>query len=241
MTIPSIIRRAFGMRHAEYPTVRLIELGGHSSAFEVTNQTEDYRVSQFGGEREQIEQFLGFVSADDVVWDIGANVGVYSIFAARQGATVHAFEPDPGFCDHLRRNVDLNGQDVNIHETALSDETGTTTLYTDGTAGKSPSLSDGGEDREEVTVEMRRADDVDPDILRPDVVKIDVEGAETAVVRGFGEQLADVETIFVELHPEMLPGFDSSIEEVQELIELHGHEATFEQRRDDQTHVIYQR
>ncbi|MFB1066319.1 FkbM family methyltransferase [Natrinema sp. H-ect4] len=207
--------------------------------FEVTNQTEDYRVSVFGGEREQIEQFLRFVSADDVVWDIGANVGVYSIFASRTGATVHAFEPDPGFCEHLRRNVYLNGQEVTIHETALSDETGTTTLYTDGTAGTSPSLSDTEENRDEVTVEMGRVDDID-DTAWPDVVKIDVEGAEAAVVRGFGDRLAEIETLFVELHPEMLPGFDSSVDEVRELIEAHGFEPTLEQRREEQFHVIYQ-
>lgn len=241
MKLPTFLRRLFDKLRDDYPTVRLIEMDGYSAVFEVTNKTEDYRVSEFGGEREQIGNFLDLVSPDEIVWDIGSNVGVYSILAARKGAEIHAFEPDPGFAKHLRRNVDLNGQDVVIHEFALADETGTTTLYTDGVDGFSPSLADAEEERGSVTVDMKRAAEIAGSIPRPNVLKIDVEGAEASVLRGFEGQLSKVETIFIEVHPQMLPGFDSSMSEVRELIERHGHEVIFEERRDDQVHFIYQR
>src|SRR5262249_15176940 len=42
------------------------------------------------------------------VFDVGANVGVFTILQARNGASVYAFEPNPGSCGRLQRNVAVN-------------------------------------------------------------------------------------------------------------------------------------
>lgn len=239
ISIDGLLQRIQGNNNeVSYPTARLVELGEHTSVFEVTNATEDYRVSKFGGERKQLEAFLDLVSAGDIVWDIGANVGLYAIFAARVGATVYAFEPDPEFADHLRRNVELNGQDISIHEFALADEEGTTTLYTDGTTGRSPSLSGSDEERGSATVDIRRGDALD--LPEPDVLKVDVEGAEQAVLCGLGERLAAPRTLFIELHPDMLPAYDASVEEVRQILKDSGFETKWETQREEQIHSIYE-
>lgn len=223
-----------------YPTTRLVELKGISSVFEVTNSVEDHRAAGFGGEREQLEQFLDVVKEGDEVWDIGANVGIFSIFPSRIGCNVTAFEPDPGFASRLQRNIDLNGQDIQVREVAIGADNGQATLYTDGVDGMSPGLTKNDEEeRGKVSVESVQADTLDME--PPDVVKIDVEGAEADVLRGMTNILESVEIVFVEIHPEMLPRFGDSIDDVILPLEAGGFEQRFSRDRNEQTHYIFER
>lgn len=229
-------------RNQRFPKARIVELGGHSAVFETTNSVEDYRAHKLGGERELVEQYVGLVDEGMDIWDVGANIGVFSLFAARASAQVHSFEPDPKFAERLKRNVYLNGWEdsVTIHEMALSDSNGETTLYTDGVGGMSPGLSKSDDEtRNEVTVDQRRGDGLE--IRTPDLLKIDVEGAEARVVRGMTGILDRVDTVMVEIHPTMLPRFGDSPEDVTDVLESHGFSESYNQKRSDQTHVIYQR
>lgn len=60
------------------------------------------------------------------VVDVGAYVGDSAIAFARQGATVHAFEPSVAFCEFIRRNLEANGlnEAVTLHAVGLSDRAG---------------------------------------------------------------------------------------------------------------------
>jgi predicted O-methyltransferase YrrM len=78
--------------------------------FEVNNPVEWYRTAEFGDEKEFLDQFVLAIQPNDVVFDIGASVGlmtVYAASAARKGR-VFAFEPDPETMTRLERNVRLN-------------------------------------------------------------------------------------------------------------------------------------
>ena len=80
----------------------------------------------FTKEPETIEWIDGFAE-NDVFWDVGANVGIYSVYAAaHRGIRVVAFEPAAGNYYLLNRNIELNGIDdhVEAYCLALSDETG---------------------------------------------------------------------------------------------------------------------
>ena len=78
----------------------------------------------FSKEPETIEWINNF-DVSDIVWDIGANVGVYSLYAARRGLRVLAFEPNPGNYYILSKNIELNKLDQRIDAlcVALNDET----------------------------------------------------------------------------------------------------------------------
>jgi FkbM family methyltransferase len=63
----------------------------------------------FANEPETI-RWLDSLPADDVLWDIGANIGIYALYAARvRGLRVLAFEPSAATYAALARNVEING------------------------------------------------------------------------------------------------------------------------------------
>jgi FkbM family methyltransferase len=51
----------------------------------------------------------------DIVFDVGANIGVFTLCAAKQGATIYAYEPIPPTFELLQHNIDLHGFDNIAH------------------------------------------------------------------------------------------------------------------------------
>ena len=127
--------------------------------------------------------------------DVGANIGhMTSVLAAKVGRTgrVLAFEPHPVVADRLAHNVEFAKQDtgatVELHRTALSDANGTAELIVPKTADANEGLATLSPGSGTVaagifTVPTARLDDL-PNLDRIDVIKMDVEGHEAAVLRG---------------------------------------------------------
>jgi FkbM family methyltransferase len=122
--------------------------------------------------------------------DIGANVGLYTIVAGHllRSGRVIAIEPQPDLCATLRENVALNRlSNVTIHECALGQRNGNAELFqmsrtNDGEATLNPANS---RTFGSLSVRVRTAKEI---VDRPiDCMKIDVEGAELDVLRGFEE------------------------------------------------------
>jgi FkbM family methyltransferase len=137
-----------------------------------------------------------------VVYDIGANIGFFTMIAARavgpQGRVL-AFEPLPENVRWLRHNVDINdfGQ-VEIVEAAVGAREGTAAFESGNTAVWAR-ISDTGEHE----VRVLSIDDgiAAGSLPVPDVVKMDIEGAEVDALDGMRETLARHRpTVIVELH-----------------------------------------
>jgi FkbM family methyltransferase len=128
--------------------------------------------------------------------DAGANIGLYTVVAATlvgDRGTVVAVEPSAATCALLRRNVELNGlHNVVVVQKALSDATGTARLFHVAGApnyslGEPPGGTSTYEDVETVTLdELVRA----YELSDVSCVKIDVEGAESLVLRGAEDTLS---------------------------------------------------
>lgn len=141
----------------------------------------------------------GRVRARDTFVDIGANLGLYSLLARRQGGDAVLFEPEPAHGRFLERNAALFGR---VFGVALSDSEGSADFYVgrDSKAGVSSLVGPGGPLAGDsiysavVTVPVRRFDDVagelgvDPATIR--LVKVDVEGNELRTVTGMRGFLA---------------------------------------------------
>jgi len=165
--------------------------------------------------------------------DVGTNLGWYTVLAAKNLADglVIGFEMDDLNVDLLRKNVELNQCDnIEIHHAAVSNEPGTISYQRSAAAPSAVfSIASAGESEsggEMVTVESVTLDEFFSDRQEsPDVMKIDVEGAETMVLNGMKRILRDVKPrLFVEVHPTKLPSYGSSVAEVVSILMDHDYE-----------------
>lgn len=149
------------------------------------------------GEAAVQDDFVETVTADSTVWDVGANIGSYALLAAAVGADVVAFEPGPraraALVENARRN-DASSQ-INATPYALADYDGAGMLLPAERTGvrELAADSDVGD-----AVPVRRGASVDAPA--PDVIKIDVEGAEVAVLDGLAGLLNETAAVYVEIH-----------------------------------------
>lgn len=134
----------------------------------------------------QTAAFCRELSPGDIFFDVGANVGYYSILASRlvgQNGIVAAFEPLVKNLVFLQRHIELNDAlNIRIFPFAVSDSTGISGFAAgdDRAMGR---LVDEGVARTTL-VPTVTIDDITGSGLRPTVMKIDVEGAEIAVLNG---------------------------------------------------------
>ena len=94
--------------------------------FATPNPLTRWRATTFASKEPETLQWIDRMSATDVFWDIGANIGLYSIYAAkRRGLQVFSFEPSVFNLELLARNCALNKvvSRVTIIPLALSNET----------------------------------------------------------------------------------------------------------------------
>ena len=170
----------------------------------------------------------------DVVVDIGANIGYFSLLAATcVGPTgqVLAFEPVPSIADMLTANVQRNNLPVDVRRVVVGDVTGSSEIFRSagtnigrsGTSGGAGRLSEGS-----VPV-VRAADAIDKELWeRIRFIKVDVEGDERRVLRGLEPVLAALSpdaAVFVEVNPADLEARGASADELMTAMRGLGFEA----------------
>jgi FkbM family methyltransferase len=141
------------------------------------------------------------VRLGSVVIDVGAHIGYFTLFGAQlvgAAGEVHAFEPDPRLRPRIDEHVTMNELDwVTVNQRALLDHSGEVSLALPEQLGWANVTAAGGEASAIATtldayVHERR---IDPAAIS--FVKIDVEGAEAAVINGGRSTLAAARTAAV--------------------------------------------
>lgn len=130
------------------------------------------------------------------VWDIGANVGLFSFAAAAFAAHVVAVEADPWLVELLHRSVQCNGAGVSVISAAVSDYTGSAVLHISPEGRSSNSLHGIGREQKVPSITL---DSLLQQFPAPDVLKIDVEGMELAVLSGGRSVLEHRPALFCEV------------------------------------------
>lgn len=124
----------------------------------------------------------------DVVVDVGANIGIFTLFAAlRTSGAIHAFEPFPGNAEYLERNLRQNGFGrVVVHRAAVNDVAGSARLYLSEIGGghllfdhNNQGSLDDWVDVTAITLEQILEEER---LERIDFLKLDCEGAEGAIL-----------------------------------------------------------
>jgi FkbM family methyltransferase len=167
----------------------------------------------------ETELFLWIVKKNMVVLDIGANVGYYTLLAARAvGASgkVYAFEPAPNNYALLCQNIRDNGYtNVVTIPKAVADRSGKVRLYLDPKNLGSHNLSGGATTFASVEVEAAALDEYFHGYEDPiDVIKVDAEGAEALILQGMRDLLRRNAklALFTEFHPRAMESLGSSPE-----------------------------
>lgn len=148
-------------------------------------------------ERGTTRLFEDILQKGMVVLDVGAHVGYFTLVAAKlvgEEGKVFAFEPEPYNFDLLVRNIKLNGyHSVIPTQKAIADKNGRATLFLDKTRFGHHSLSRGNVidcSGNSVEVDVQTLDDFLKDFGdRVDFAKIDVQGAESAVIQGMAKTI----------------------------------------------------
>jgi predicted methyltransferase len=126
-----------------------------------------------GGEADLIERTLNHVETDDIIWDIGSGWGMWTLAFAKASpeTTVIAFEPDESRCRSLTTQAEMNEVADRIRLQQFAIDNG----------------------RKGV-----RGDTLD--LPSPDIVKIDIEGAELRAINGMVTKLRHARYALVEVH-----------------------------------------
>ncbi|HEX9562928.1 MAG TPA: FkbM family methyltransferase [Gemmatimonadaceae bacterium] len=133
----------------------------------------------------QSAAFQRHIKAGDVVFDVGAHVGYYTVLSSvLTGPTgqVISFEPVPLNLRYLRRHVRMNGCDnVRIVEVCVGDRSSTARFDDSHGTGVGHLSADGG-----LVVRVRAIDEMvaSGEVPVPQFIKVDVEGAELLVLQG---------------------------------------------------------
>ena len=169
------------------------------------------------------------VSPGNVVFDIGANVGAYSMLCATwagEHGRVYAFEPAPAARAGLMRHLALNGlaDRVVVQPQAVSDRISKAPFLITASGGDSRLLQHGVSGA--VMVRTLAIDDFCAARgVTPDVIKMDIEGAELAALRGARHTIARCGSrlaLFVELHPSLWAAQGYSRRDLEQELETQG-------------------
>ena len=184
---------------------RVVRARGLRFTLQCENAITHYRWRTYDAkEPETLDWIDRSVRAGDTVFDVGANIGVYTLYAAHRQPTarVVAFEPEYANLHLLRDNLVANGlaERVTVYAVALSNRCGLSRLHLQSLAPGSALHTEAREPLERTLagrpVIWREGicaitlDEFCKETgIRPDVVKIDVDGSERHVLEGADETL----------------------------------------------------
>lgn len=127
------------------------------------------------------------LTANDVFWDAGANIGTVAIPALldQRISQVHCFEPNPDVADRLQYNLSLNGIEFQVHRLALSSTSGMGVLYLAAENQSDMASLTLRRGNAEIPIRIATIDElIAGGVPPPTVMKIDVEGVEEQVLLG---------------------------------------------------------
>jgi FkbM family methyltransferase len=177
----------------EVSEVRGGPLKGAKMRLDPRKQKEMLLGSYESGVQEALQKHAG---KGDVVFDVGAHVGFFSLLASKvvgEGGRVVACEPDPYMSERLRTNLKLNARGNVSWENVAVGETSSRKSFASGGGAGTGSLSEDGS----IEVEVVTLDRLAEKWGAPAVVKVDVEGGELDVLAGGSRVLREHRPVLI--------------------------------------------
>lgn len=187
------------------PEKAKVSVAENLSAEFYTETTEEIRhFYPVYGELDNLSSLVDDLQSDDVFYDIGAHVGIYSCVVGKVigGSQVFAFEPHPKNASRIRENAELNDvSGIHVYQLGLSDSAETAELGIDADEPGAVGHSDSVIRKQRVDVEYVRGDRfvANQQLPYPTVIKVDIEGAELTALRGLEGVLDECRLIYCEM------------------------------------------
>lgn len=246
----TLLRTSLFVRRARGQQFQLrVRIGDHWIELHIEAARELQRAGDHHLESAMLDHIARSLRDDDIVYDVGANIGLISIVLALRdegrACRFHAFEPEPRNHRQLTRNIELNAATDRIvpHRLALGDSDKDVELFVRGTAGEGRHsiASKRGAAGSIVVPMLPMSRFADSSAQPPDVVKIDVEGAEGAVLAGMDDMMKTTppREIFMELHNKGLRDRMPDGSLVQTWLESRGYVRVWAQQRRSGVHCHF--
>ena len=163
------------------------------------------------------------ISKNDLVVDIGANIGEFSLFCLRKGARVLSVEPDPVILKCTKKNVSKYKRSVGVEESVVSNSDGCVEFYQAPSSADSSIIKPDSYDQK-LSLNSITLDSLYEkyDLRMVHLVKCDAEGAEPEVFANASKALAKTKVVTVNCGPERY-GQDT-VSEVSDILRNHGFE-----------------
>lgn len=195
---------------------------GYSATFITETFIERKRVENLTSEEKILSDVLSHITKDDIFYDIGANIGIYSMLIADKigDNNVIAVEPHPKNVKRLHENANLNSyNDMIILDYGFFDTNDVNSIrQTNPKAGEGKHHIHTGSGT--MNVNIAKGDDVisEHNIPQPTVMKIDVEGAEYRVLCGLRDTLSSVQCMYIEYHHDRTTKYGDSINDILDIL-----------------------
>jgi FkbM family methyltransferase len=236
--VDSAVRLAAGTHAGKYLLRQVIESAmsetravshnGVTFRFAAPNTLCAWRAATFASKEPETLEWIDGLPRGSMLWDVGANVGLYAVYAARtRGCRVYAFEPSVFNLELLARNVHLNGltELICIVPLALSDTLAashmrmTTTEWGGALSTFGRNIGWDGHPVRQVfefkTIGLSMQDAIERlEIPAPDYIKMDVDGLEHFILKGGASVLTHVRGILIEVNDD----FHEQADQVRELL-----------------------
>jgi FkbM family methyltransferase len=210
--------------------VAQVEHNGIKLTFSTANALNKFRADTFSTKEPETLQWIDSFARGSVMWDVGANVGLYACYAARaRGCRVFAFEPSVFNLEALARNVFLNRltEQITVVPLPLTDVLAVSNLSLTSTEWGAAMSTFGqafGHDGEPIrkvfefsTIGLSMVDAID--LLKipfPEYIKIDVDGIEHLILKGGVPVLKQAKSVLVEINDKFAFHADSASQYLRE-------------------------
>lgn len=212
------------------PVLRL----AHGAILSHHRSFSEFWTSRFAASSSELLLVQNACKKNSILFDVGANVGYFSVLMGgfSRDSSIFSFEPSPGTCEILRKNIELNGlPNVHVEALALADVDGRRSFSdiaqssaTNHLYAKPPIER---ESANAIWVETMSLDSFTSkmNIKTIDFLKVDVEGAEVLLIRGAKRLLGErrIRAGLIELCPANLRMMNFTVEDLFHEIESVGY------------------
>ena len=177
---------------------------GKNLIFGIPNSFCEWRARTLLTKEPETIKWLSSFKSSDIFWDVGSNIGLYSIFASMiVGCKTYAFEPESQNLAVLNKNVFFNKMDnlIQVYGIGIADRTYITSLgLSKFEAGYS------GHELTDATLRFKQgcivhsiSDLIEMGLPIPNHLKVDIDGLEPLVMKGCMKYIKNIDSILIEL------------------------------------------